>query len=83
MTAAEPMMTARKEQNGGRLTKAGLFIPRDGDAFFPEVGIASWELLERFGCERKGRPDFSQSLPRRHDAAGSGVETGVRDGPAI
>jgi L-lactate dehydrogenase complex protein LldE len=31
--------------------RAGLFIPCFIDAFFPEVGIATLELLERFGCE--------------------------------
>jgi L-lactate dehydrogenase complex protein LldE len=30
--------------------KVGLFIPCYVDAFFPEVGIATVELLERFGC---------------------------------
>jgi L-lactate dehydrogenase complex protein LldE len=30
--------------------KIGLFIPCYVDAFFPEVGIATLELLERFGC---------------------------------
>jgi L-lactate dehydrogenase complex protein LldE len=28
----------------------GLFIPCYVDAFFPEVGVATLELLERFGC---------------------------------
>jgi L-lactate dehydrogenase complex protein LldE len=31
--------------------KVALFIPCFIDAFFPEVGIATLELLERFGCE--------------------------------
>ncbi len=31
--------------------KVGLFIPCYVDAFFPEVGIATLELLERLGCE--------------------------------
>jgi L-lactate dehydrogenase complex protein LldE len=31
--------------------KVGLFIPCYVDAFFPEVGIATLELLERFGVE--------------------------------
>jgi L-lactate dehydrogenase complex protein LldE len=31
--------------------RVGLFIPCYVDAFFPEVGIATLELLERFGCE--------------------------------
>jgi len=31
--------------------KIGLFIPCYIDAFFPEVGIATLELLERLGCE--------------------------------
>jgi L-lactate dehydrogenase complex protein LldE len=30
--------------------KVALFIPCYVDAFFPEVGIATLELLERFGC---------------------------------
>ena len=31
--------------------KVGLFIPCFIDAYFPEVGIATLELLERFGIE--------------------------------
>lgn len=31
--------------------RVGLFIPCYIDAFVPEVGIATLELLERFGCE--------------------------------
>ena len=31
--------------------KAALFIPCYVDAFFPEVGIATLELLERLGVE--------------------------------
>lgn len=31
--------------------KVGLFIPCYVDAFFPEVGIATLELLERVGCD--------------------------------
>ena len=31
-------------------TKIGLFIPCYIDAFFPEVGIATLELLEKLGC---------------------------------
>jgi L-lactate dehydrogenase complex protein LldE len=31
--------------------RIGLFIPCYIDAFFPEVGIATLELLERFGYE--------------------------------
>jgi L-lactate dehydrogenase complex protein LldE len=31
--------------------KVGLFVPCYVDAFFPEVAVASLELLERFGCE--------------------------------
>jgi L-lactate dehydrogenase complex protein LldE len=31
--------------------RLGLFIPCYVDAFFPEVGIATLELLERFGCD--------------------------------
>jgi L-lactate dehydrogenase complex protein LldE len=30
--------------------KIGLFIPCYIDAFFPEVGIATLELLEKLGC---------------------------------
>ena len=53
--------------------KVALFIPCYVDAFFPEVGIATLELLERLGCERRlpARPDLlrpadgQQRLPRR------------------
>ena len=31
--------------------KVALFVPCYVDAFFPDVGIATLELLERFGCE--------------------------------
>ncbi|MGA3249787.1 MAG: (Fe-S)-binding protein, partial [Paraburkholderia sp.] len=31
--------------------KVALFIPCFIDAFYPEVGIATLELLERFGIE--------------------------------
>lgn len=31
--------------------KVALFVPCYIDAFFPEVGIATLELLERFGCQ--------------------------------
>lgn len=31
--------------------RVGLFIPCYMDAFEPEVGIATLELLERLGCE--------------------------------
>ena len=31
--------------------KVALFVPCYVDAFYPEVGIATLELLERFGCE--------------------------------
>ena len=31
--------------------KAGLFIPCYVDAFFPEIGVATLELLERLGVE--------------------------------
>jgi L-lactate dehydrogenase complex protein LldE len=31
--------------------RIGLFIPCYIDAFFPQVGIATLELLERFGHE--------------------------------
>src|SRR5438045_8858962 len=30
--------------------KVGLFIPCYIDAFFPEVGVATLQLLERLGC---------------------------------
>ncbi len=30
--------------------KVGLFIPCYIDAFFPEVGVATLELLEKLGC---------------------------------
>src|ERR1700679_787172 len=36
---------------GGPIPSAiGLFIPCYVDAFFPEVGVATLELLEKFGC---------------------------------
>ena len=31
--------------------RVALFVPCFIDAFFPEVGIATLELLERVGCE--------------------------------
>ena len=31
--------------------RIGLFVPCYVDAFFPEVGVATLELLERFGCD--------------------------------
>ena len=31
--------------------KVALFVPCYVDAFYPEVGVATLELLERFGCE--------------------------------
>jgi L-lactate dehydrogenase complex protein LldE len=37
--------------------KVALFIPCFIDAFYPEVGIATLELLERFGCEVEYPPD--------------------------
>ena len=53
--------------------KAALFIPCYVDAFFPEVGIATLELLERLGVEVDypldqtccGQPMAQQRLPRR------------------
>ena len=53
--------------------KVGLFIPCYVDAFFPEVGIATLELLERLGLRGRlsARPDLlrpadgQQRLPRR------------------
>ena len=52
--------------------KVALFIPCYVDAFFPEVGIATLELLERLGCRGRlsARPDLlrpadgQQRLPR-------------------
>ena len=40
--------------------RIGLFIPCYIDAFFPKVGIATLELLERFGHESglPARPDL-------------------------
>ena len=37
--------------------KVGLFVPCYIDAFFPEVGVATLELLERLGCEVEYPPD--------------------------
>lgn len=37
--------------------KVALFIPCFIDVFYPEVGIATLELLERFGCEVDYPPD--------------------------
>ena len=37
--------------------RVGLFIPCFIDAFFPEVGIATLELLERFGLDVAYPPD--------------------------
>ena len=37
--------------------RIGLFVPCYIDAFFPEVGIATLELLERFGHEVVYPPD--------------------------
>ena len=31
--------------------RVGLFIPCYIDQFFPDVGLATLELLERYGCE--------------------------------
>ena len=31
--------------------KVGLFIPCYVDQFYPQVGIATLQLLEKFGCE--------------------------------
>ena len=37
--------------------RIGLFIPCFIDAFFPEVGVATLEFLERFGHEVfRGKP---------------------------
>ena len=43
------MATAAQTPAVGR-AKIGLFIPCYVDSFFPEVGIATLELLERLGC---------------------------------
>jgi L-lactate dehydrogenase complex protein LldE len=47
--------------------RIGLFIPCFVDAFFPEVGIATLELLERFGHEviYPPRPDLLWSADGR------------------
>ena len=37
--------------------RVGLFIPCYIDQFYPQVGIATLELLERFGCEVVYPPD--------------------------
>jgi L-lactate dehydrogenase complex protein LldE len=56
--------------------RIGLFIPCYIDAFFPKVGIATLELLERFGhdvhyprdqtCGRQLVSDASAGLRRAH-----------------
>jgi hypothetical protein len=43
-------LSARTEHSEGHTLRIGLFIPCYIDSFFPEVGIATLELLERFGC---------------------------------
>ena len=47
---AAPHMTKPGCPNGGTM-RVGLFVPCYIDAFFPEVGIATLELLERLGCD--------------------------------
>ncbi|HLZ87072.1 MAG TPA: (Fe-S)-binding protein, partial [Puia sp.] len=37
--------------------RVGLFIPCYVDQFYPQVGIATLELLEKFGCEVVYPPD--------------------------
>src|SRR5829696_83061 len=47
-------MPVRCDRDGARIAltmKVALFIPCYVDAFFPEVGVATLELLERFGCQ--------------------------------
>jgi Fe-S oxidoreductase len=54
------------------LMKVGLFIPCYIDAFFPEVGVATLELLERPGCSVEypldqtccGQPMANSGCPR-------------------
>ncbi|MEZ6046681.1 MAG: heterodisulfide reductase-related iron-sulfur binding cluster [Planctomycetaceae bacterium] len=33
------------------MPRVGLFIPCYIDQFYPDVGLATLEVLERFGCE--------------------------------
>ena len=47
--------STRASRRGARHMTVGLFIPCYVDAFFPEVGIATLELLERFGLESSTR----------------------------
>jgi Fe-S oxidoreductase len=52
--ACEPAwfgISCKTGRKGSNLLLDGLFIPCYIDAFFPEVGIATLELLERFGHE--------------------------------
>jgi L-lactate dehydrogenase complex protein LldE len=42
---------AQAHPTGRPAMKVALFVPCYVDAFFPEVGIATLELLERLGCE--------------------------------
>jgi L-lactate dehydrogenase complex protein LldE len=48
--------------------RIGLFIPCFVDAFFPEVGVAALELLERLGHEvvypRASEPRAAEPLER-------------------
>jgi len=46
-----PDIDGNRQRSRSPRMKVGLFIPCYVDAFFPEVGIATLELLERFGCE--------------------------------
>ena len=43
--------------------RVGLFIPCYVDAFFPAVGIATLELLERLGVEVLYPLDLPPALP--------------------
>jgi Fe-S oxidoreductase len=50
MMAERGRASATPDEQRGKM-RIGLFIPCYIDAFFPEVGIATLELLERFGHE--------------------------------
>src|ERR1700743_584272 len=39
------------ETAGENIMRVGLFIPCYVDQFYPQVGVATLELLEKFGCE--------------------------------
>jgi L-lactate dehydrogenase complex protein LldE len=44
------MTSAHAERDNDAPVKVGLFVPCYIDSFFPEVAVATLELLERFGC---------------------------------